>query len=63
MEAAQLGYSAALPLRGNLPLGASLPFRPGPPHRLEQRILHQQALYRRVMGDALADAQAAAGSS
>ncbi len=57
MEAAQLGYGAALPLR------ASLGFRPGPPHRLEQRILHHQALYRRVMGAALADAQAAAGSS
>ncbi len=38
VEAAQRGYASGL--------------RPGPPHRLEQRILHQQALYAGVMGEA-----------
>lgn len=36
VEAAQLGYASG--------------FSPGPPHRLEQRILHQQQLYCRFMG-------------
>ena len=36
VEAAQVGYASGL--------------RPGPPHRLEQRILQQQALYARLMG-------------
>jgi len=36
VEAAQLGYRSA--------------FTPGPPHRLELRILQQQSLYRRLMG-------------
>ena len=39
VEAAQIGYASGLV--------------PGPPHRLEQRILQQQALYRELMGDAL----------
>jgi hypothetical protein len=39
VEAAQLGYASGL--------------NPGPPHRLEQRILQQQALYRELMGDEL----------
>jgi hypothetical protein len=39
VEAAQLGYASGL--------------NPGPPHRLEQRIVQQQALYRELMGDAL----------
>jgi nitrite reductase/ring-hydroxylating ferredoxin subunit len=45
MEAAQVGYTAGLSL------GSGLSFQPGPPHRLEQRILHHQALYRRLMGE------------
>ena len=36
VEAAQLGYTSD--------------FVPGPPHRLEQRILQHQSLYRRLMG-------------
>jgi len=36
VEAAQAGYSPD--------------FIPGPPHRLEQRIVQQQALYRDLMG-------------
>jgi len=36
VEGAQIGYASGL--------------RPGPPHRLEQRILQQQALYGRLMG-------------
>jgi hypothetical protein len=36
VEAAQLGYRSG--------------FTPGPPHRLELRILHQQRLYRQMMG-------------
>ena len=36
VEGAQLGYASGL--------------QPGPPHRLEQRILQQQALYGRLMG-------------
>jgi hypothetical protein len=36
VEGAQLGYATGL--------------QPGPPHRLEQRILQQQALYGRLMG-------------
>ena len=36
VEGAQLGYATGL--------------KPGPPHRLEQRILQQQALYGRLMG-------------
>lgn len=39
VEAAQLGYASGL--------------NPGPPHRLEQRILQQQALYRELMGNEL----------
>jgi hypothetical protein len=39
VEAAQIGYVSGLV--------------PGPPHRLEQRILQQQALYRELMGDEL----------
>jgi len=39
VEAAQVGYASGL--------------NPGPPHRLEQRILQQQALYRELMGDEL----------
>ena len=35
VEAAQVGYASGL--------------QPGPPHRLEQRILQQQALYARLM--------------
>jgi hypothetical protein len=37
VEAAQVGY------------GALPEFRPGPPHRLEQRIVHHQELYRQLM--------------
>jgi len=40
VEGAQIGYTTGL--------------RPGPPHRLEQRILQQQALYVRLMGLELA---------
>jgi hypothetical protein len=36
VEGAQRGYASGL--------------KPGPPHRLEQRILQQQALYGRLMG-------------
>ena len=39
VEAAQIGYGSGLV--------------PGPAHRLEQRILQQQALYRELMGDEL----------
>ena len=39
VEAAQTGYASGL--------------IPGPPHRLEQRILQQQALYAELMGEAL----------
>jgi hypothetical protein len=39
VEAARRGYASGLV--------------PGPPHRLEQRILQQQALYADLMGDAL----------
>ena len=39
VEAAQIGYASGLV--------------PGPPHRLEQRILQQQALYAELMGDGL----------
>ncbi len=42
VEAAQTGYASGLV--------------PGPPHRLEQRILQQQALYRELMGDAVIEA-------
>ncbi|MCX5945858.1 MAG: aromatic ring-hydroxylating dioxygenase subunit alpha [Cyanobacteria bacterium] len=41
VEAAQIGYASGLV--------------PGPPHRLEQRILQQQALYRDLLGKALLD--------
>ena len=51
MEAAQVGYTARLP------------FRPGPPHRLEQRIVHHQALYRQLLADSGAFQTAAADSS
>jgi hypothetical protein len=51
MEAAQVGYTAGLSFGSGLPFGSGLSFRPGPPHRLEQRTLHQQALYRRLMGE------------
>lgn len=40
VEAAQVGY------------GAVPAFRPGPPHRLEQRIVHHQGLYRQLMARA-----------
>ena len=51
MEAAQVGYTTRLP------------FRPGPPHRLEQRIVHHQALYRQLLADSEAFQTAAAGLS
>ncbi len=47
VESAQRGYASAHPSRSG---GADWSFRPGPPHRLERRILHHQALYRELLG-------------
>jgi hypothetical protein len=50
VESAQRGYAGAqLPCSGTAAAG-DWSFRPGPPHRLERRILHHQALYRDLLG-------------
>ncbi len=49
MESAQRGYASGL--------------NPGPPHRLEQRILHQQALYAALMAEVGPDSRAPAAAS
>ena len=50
VESAQRGYGAREHSQAAVAPSASWPFQPGPPHRLEQRILHHQALYRELMG-------------
>jgi hypothetical protein len=49
VESAQRGYGARERCQSALAPGRSWPFQPGPPHRLEQRILHHQALYAELM--------------
>ncbi len=49
VESAQRGYSSGRSALAVDPCGGSWPFRPGPAHRLEQRILHHQALYRQLL--------------
>ena len=52
VEAAQVGYGNPEPFvtAGFAPAGSGAGFVPGPPHRMERRILQQQQLYRQLLG-------------